>query len=248
MEGNQIDVAAIPQTALKVLTSPAAFFREMPKTGGFLAPLAFMVVMGVAGGLVQAVLSLLHLHPGAGVAAGLVSVIVLPILIVIFGFLGAGIAFVVWKMMGSQESFEAAFRCVAYMAALAPVNAVLGIFPFAGAVLAPVLATVFLVTASVEAHRIASRKAWLVFGIMGALFILMGVGAQIAARRLGREAAKFQGQAEAMSKAMEKQASASQKAAEEFAKAMQKQAEQAQKAAEEMQKRMQKEAPSQPPE
>jgi len=45
MDGKSIDFAAIPQTAVKVLTSPSEFFRQMPKTGGFVEPLVFMIAI-----------------------------------------------------------------------------------------------------------------------------------------------------------------------------------------------------------
>ena len=50
---NIINLTEIRDTAIKVLTSPSEFFREMPKTGGFVEPLIFMVVMGIIGGLLN---------------------------------------------------------------------------------------------------------------------------------------------------------------------------------------------------
>ena len=56
MEKKSIDFAAIPQTALKVLTSPVSFFREMAKTGGFVEPLVFLVAHAVVTAIVDGVL------------------------------------------------------------------------------------------------------------------------------------------------------------------------------------------------
>jgi type VI protein secretion system component VasK len=131
--------------------------------------------------------------------------------------------------MGSQESFETAYRCVAYISVLTPITMVLGIIPYIGGAIGFVLTTYFLVIASVEAHNIPSQKAWLVFGIIGAIFILLSISGQIAARKFAREATRFQKEMEEASKAMQKQA-----------EEIQKQAEEAQKAAEELQKQMQK--------
>jgi hypothetical protein len=217
MEGTKIDFAAIPQTARKVLTSPSEFFKEMPKSGGFVEPLVFLIAMGVAAGLLQSILSVLRLQVGAGMAMGLGSVIILPILIGVFGFVG--------KLTGSQESYETAYRCGAYIGVLTPLSVLLHLIPYLGAVVSILLMTFFLVTASVAVHDIPSRKAWLVFGIIGGLLAFFSVSAEFAARRIGREAAEYQKKAEEAVKTMEKQT-----------EQLQKQAEEAQKALEQMQK------------
>ena len=236
MEGKGFDFAAIPQTAVKVLTSPAEFFKGMPKTGGFVEPLVFMIVMGVVGGLLQSILSLLRFRAAVGMMMGVGSVIVLPILIAIFGFVGAAILYVIWKLIGSQESYETAYRCGAYIGVLTPISVLLNLLPIVGGVVNILLMTFFLVTASVAVHNIPSRKAWMVFGIIGGLLILFSVSAEFAARRIGREAAKFQKEAEEAAKAMQKQteqfqkqAEQIQKSAEQTSKAMEKQAEEASK-------------------
>lgn len=196
MEAKGFDFAAMPQTAIKVLSSPSAFFREMPKTGGYVEPLIFMVIMGVIGGLIQAVFSLIGLSLVAGMAMGVASVVLLPIMIAVFGFVGAAIVFGIWKIMGSQESYETAYRCIAYMSALTPITTVIGIIPYIGSAIGIVIMTYFIVIASVEVHKIPSQKAWLVFGILGAIFIVLSLSAQFAARRLTGEAVKIQKQME----------------------------------------------------
>ncbi len=183
MEEQGLNIGTIPQTAIRYITSPAAFYREMPKTGGFLAPLVFLVVMGVIGGLIQAVASLLHLHPAAGFMAGLGSIIFVPIMVAIFSFISAAILFVIWKLMGSQESYETAYRCGAYAAAFTPITMILGLIPYAGSAINLVIMTYLLVMASVEVHSLAANKAWTVFGIIGAILILLSISGQMAARK-----------------------------------------------------------------
>ncbi len=224
MEANKIDFAAIPQTAIRVITQPAVFFREMPKTGGLVEPLVFMVVMGVVsgliGGLLTAVFSMLGLHLGAGMVTGFMAIFMMPFFYAIFsaigGFIAAAILFVIWKIMGSNEEYETAYRCTAYMAAVSPITTVLQMIPYIGVVLAIVISLYYLVNASVETHGIPSRKAWTVFGVLAAIFIIIGVSGQIAARR-------------AMSNM------------EEMTENWKKTSEQMQKSAEDMQKQMQKE-------
>lgn len=209
MEGKGINFAAFPQTAIKVLTSPAAFFREMPKTGGFVEPLIFMIVMGVISGLIQAIFSLFGLNIAGGIAMGMAAIIMMPIFIAIFGFVGAAILFVIWKLMGSQESYETAYRCGAYISAFAPIAAILSIIPYLGGVAGIVAYTFFLVAASIEVHKIPSQKAWLVFGIIGAILILLSITGQMAAK-------KFAGEMAGKTKEMEKAAKEMEKAAKKM--------------------------------
>jgi hypothetical protein len=221
MDAKSIDFAAIPHTALKVVTSPAAFFREMPKTGGFVEPLVFMVIMsvisGVLGGLLHALTNILGLHLYAGVAMGFLSIVMMPVLAAIgsaiFGFIAAGILFVIWKLMGSNEDYETAYRCTAYLAAVTPITTFLGIIPYVGGALGLVVMLYYLVTASVATQSIPSRKAWMVFGIITAVFVVLSVSAQIAARRFERNMEQASESWKDASKEM-------QKAAEEMQKRM----------------------------
>ncbi len=218
MESKSIDFAAIPQTALKVLTNPAAFFREMPKTGGFVEPLIFMVAMGLVGGVLQTLFSILRFSMLGGMAMGLASIIVTPVVVGIFGFIAAGIVFVIWKILGSSEEYEAAYRCIAYISALAPITTLLGLIPYVGVAVGLVLTTYYLVVASVEVHGIPSQKAWVVFGVLAGILIIISISGQIAARRVASNM-------------------------EQFTESMKNAAEQAKKTAEEMQRQMQKQMP-----
>lgn len=244
METKSIDLASIQKTAMRVLTSPSAFFREMPKTGGFVEPLIFMVIMGIISGLIQTIFSLISLNIAGGMAMGVASIILVPIFVVIGGFIGAAILFVIWKLLGSKESYETAYRCGAYISVLMPIITVLGIIPYLGSAVAIALYVYFLVIASVEVHKIPSQKAWLVFGIIGVILIILNISAQMSARKLSKEAGKFQEKMEETSKAMKKQVEQMQKQTEDIQKQaeeiMQKQAEEAKKAVEEMQKQLEK--------
>jgi hypothetical protein len=205
METKGVDLKSIKQKALSVLLSPSVFFREMPRTGGYVEPLIFMVAMGVVAGLIESLFAAFGLHEGAGLAMGLASIILLPVFIAISGFIGAAVLFVIWKLMGSPESYETAYRCGAYTAALTPITIILGLIPYFGGVAGIALATFYIVSASVEVHRIPSRKAWLVFGIIGAVLAIMNVTAQYSLRQSAREVAKFQTEMEKASKAVQKQ-------------------------------------------
>jgi hypothetical protein len=236
MEQKGFDFAAIPQTAIRIITQPAAFFREMPKTGGFVEPLIFMVVIGVVSGIIQAVLGLLHLNMVSGAMAGITAIIMMPVAILIGGFIGAAIAFVVWKLMGSVENYETAYRCCAYASAISPVTTLLGIIPYLGSIIGILIGTYYIVMASVEVHRIPAKKAWTVFGIIAAVLILLSLSGQFAARKIAGDAERFKKEMEEASREIQKSADQSRKAAEEMGGASQKQTEEMQK---EAQKEMQ---------
>ena len=237
MGTESINLTSIQKTAMSVLTSPSSFFREMPKTGGFVEPLIFMVIMGVISGLIQTIFSIISLNVAGGMAMGVASIILVPIFAAIFGFVGAAILFIIWKLLGSQESYETAYRCGAYISVLMPIITVLGIIPYLGSAVGIALYVYFLVIASVEVHKIPSQKAWLVFGIIGAILIILSISGQITARKYSREAGKLRERMEETSKAMKKQVEQMQKQTED----VQKQAEEMQKQAEEMQKKLEKE-------
>lgn len=199
-----IDFAAVPATAIKVVTSPGAFFREMPKTGGFGEPLVFMIVMGVVAGLVQAILSIIGLNVGMGIGMAIATLIIFPVVIAIFGFIGAAIAFVIWKLMGSQEPYETAYRCVAYITALWPITTILGTIPYVGMLLAVVLVVYFYATASIETHKIAAQTAWIVSGVIGLILIAMAISADMTSRAMKANMLKYQQQMEEMQRQMPK--------------------------------------------
>jgi len=244
MEKEGFDLKEIGETAIKVLTSPQTFFREMAKRGGYVKPLIFMVVMGVVGGLIQSIFNIIGLRVATGLAMGVASIILVPIVIAIFGFVGAAILYLIWKLMGSQEEYETAYRCAAYISALTPITCVLGIVPYIGGAVGVALAMYLTIIASIEVHRIPSQKAWLVFGIIGAILILLTITGEISSRRMVREAGKFQKQMEKTTKEMQKQVEGAtkemQRATEEATKEMQKATEEATKALEELQKQQEK--------
>jgi hypothetical protein len=102
--------AKILETAKSVILNPVGFYRNMPKSGGLAEPLIFVVVLAVAAGLIQAVLGLFHLRVVASALVAIGSIVLVPVFAVIGSFIGAAILFVIWKLMGSKESFETAYR------------------------------------------------------------------------------------------------------------------------------------------
>lgn len=217
-------------TVKQVIVNPAGFYRNMPKTGGFGAPLVFAVVLGLVSGIIQAVLGLVHLSP-----LGLSAIIMMPIGVLIGGFIGAAIMFVIWKLMGSTESYETAYRCGAYSMAVHPITVVAGVIPVVGGLVGLAWMLYLLVMASVEVHKIPAKKAWLVFGIITAVLALLSFSAQAGARKMNRAMSDYQKEMGQMGIPTDKDMTPEEagKAAAAMMKAMQ---EQAQKQAQEQQK------------
>jgi hypothetical protein len=239
MEPKDIDFAAMPQKAISVVTKPAEFFQAMPKTGGFLEPLVFAVIMGLITGIIQAILNVIGLVPGAGygggVMAGFGAIIFMPIAAAIGSFIGAAILFVIWKLMGSEENYETAYRCGAYLMAVAPITAIIGVIPYAGGIITMAIYVYFLVTASIHVHHIPSQKAWMVFGIIGVIFAILGIVAENKARNMASELGKWRQmgkEVEKSAKDMEKSTDEMRRQAEDMAKQAKAQADEAQKQAE----------------
>lgn len=182
--GKAFDLVRIAKTAIRVITSPTLFFKEMPRTGGFIEPLVFMVVMGFIGGLIQAVFGIAGLQQVNLEMDAISFIMMLTILIVVSGFVAAAIYFIIWKLMGSQESFETAYRCNAYISALIPITAVLSPFSYVNQIVSVFLITLFLVIASVQVHNQPVKKAWLVFGILGLIFMVASIASESALRHL----------------------------------------------------------------
>jgi hypothetical protein len=183
----QDQLKGIVPTAMEVITNPKEFFSRMPKTGGFVPPLVFMVALGLVSGLITAVLSLMGLGLAGAAMSGLAAIILIPIVVAIFGFVGAAILFVIWKIMGSQETFETAYRGMAYTAAIMPITTVLNYVPYIGSIIGLVWMTYLLVVISTEVHAIRQKTALIGFGAICAVFALLSISAETAGRRMAKE-------------------------------------------------------------
>ncbi len=186
------NISNIFNTAVKVITNPADFYGGMPKAGGFVDPLIFMVVMGVITGVVNAVLSLVGIGFAKSFFMALASIVWIPIMAAVFSFIMAAILFVLWKIMGSRESYETAYRCGAYAGAIAPITAVLNLVPYIGPIIGLVWSMFLMVVASREVHKINPKTAWIVFGVIFAFLALTSTCSQFAAKKVQREMGDWQ--------------------------------------------------------
>lgn len=188
----------ILNTAVRVITNPVGFYREMPKTGGFPEPLIFAVILGLISGLLTAILSIFSLGAAASFLMGIAFIIIYPIMIAIFGFVGAAILFIIWRIIGSKESFETAYRCWAYSMAILPITTLLGIIPYLGTIIGLAWGFYLIVVASTEAHKIPQKTAYIVFGVICALMVIMSTCSQYAGRKFQEGMEEFGSQMEDM--------------------------------------------------
>ena len=105
--------------------------------------------------------------------------------------------------MGSQENYETAYRCAAYSSGIIPVTSVLGFIPYLGSVAGLLWGFYLIITASIEVHKIKSSLAWTVWGIIAALFIMLSLSAQYAARKFSGEWMEKAKEAEQAAKKMQ---------------------------------------------
>ena len=186
---------SLPDTVRMVLLQPATFFRTMPKTGGFLSPLIFLLVMTVIASVISMLAAMISVDEVIG--AALFGILLALILLVIGAFIASAVLCAIWMMMGSKEKFEAAFRVVCYSSTILPIAAVLDILPYAGTAVWVAWGTWLIVLASVHTHGLAPRRAATVFGCIGAVFLLGAFGVQYAGqqsmKRLEQIQSEFEG-------------------------------------------------------
>jgi len=183
-KASAIDLSTIPGTMIQVITSPVSFYQGMAKKGGLIEPIIFLVAMAVLTAVVITLLGLVGFGPVGMMAMGLSGIILIPIFAVIGSFIGAAILFVIWKIIGSSEDYETAYRTTAYTYAYAPVAAVVSGIPYLGGLISTLWPMVLLALASIHVHGRSPAVSWGVFGILGLLLALMGLSAEHAGRQM----------------------------------------------------------------
>ncbi|RUM93564.1 MAG: hypothetical protein DSZ28_07820 [Thiothrix sp.] len=179
--------SSIINDAIQVITHPVRFYRQMEKSGGFATPIIFVIVMSITTGLIVAILSFFGTGISAGITIGLMAIVMIPILALIGSFIGAAILFVIWKLLGSEESFETTYRCVAYSMAIIPFTALLGLIPYLGSIIKIAWSTFLIYVASIKVHNIRSGSAMTVFGVLGVIMLVMTLSGERATRSLSAQ-------------------------------------------------------------
>ena len=169
---NQAKLNTIISDALKIIRTPVEFYQTMSKSGGFTDPLIFVLVMALITGFETAIISLFGFGE-IGVIFGFGAIIILPIFAIIGSFIGAAIIFVIWRLMGSSEDYETAFRCNAYMAAIYPITTLIELIPYIGIIVSLVWLMYLIVIASIKVQQLNPKTTYIVFGILTAIITLI---------------------------------------------------------------------------
>jgi hypothetical protein len=96
----------------KVITTPGDFFKEMPTSGGYEAPLKFAVVNYIIAGIGLTLISL---------GSAFFMIVAMPVFGIIGLFISGAILYVCFKIVGGSGSYEGTVRMLSYTSA---VNAV----------------------------------------------------------------------------------------------------------------------------
>ena len=186
MGAKKSSFAAIPRIAMRLLISPAESFRKMPKRGGFLEPLVFVVVTGFTASVIHAIWSFLGFGYGGQAQSGwawiLLSIFFIPIILATCSIITAAIFLLIWNLMGSKQNYEVSFRCIAYLMALAPLIATIEIIPYAGMLLSFAIVTFYIIVVSKEVHGISVLKTLLIFGIIGLTITMLSLYSEYSER------------------------------------------------------------------
>ncbi len=134
-QNNGFSFSTVIEDAMSVILNPSGFYREMQKTGGYVEPLIYVAVMGAIAGIIAAVISIFGGGLRFGAGAGFAAIIFLPIAAIISSFVSGAIMFVIWKLMGSTQSFHTSWRCVAYSMAVFPLMMLLQWIPYLGSII-----------------------------------------------------------------------------------------------------------------
>lgn len=195
------------ENALKVIKTPIGFYRQMPKEGGLTEPALFLAAMTFVGFLIMLIGKALILR-STDVTGGIIMLIVIPTIIIALSFVVAVILLAIWKILGSEENYETAYRSMAYTYAVLPISSLLVFIPVIGAMIGTVWIAYLLIVASVHVHRIKPSLAWLVWGLITLLFIGVNfsfdLGSRSAADKLTKKGYEIEQMKEEIRKEVEK--------------------------------------------
>lgn len=167
-------------TAKRVITAPSEFFKQMQKSGGYKEPVMFIAAVAICVTLIETVFSLFGFSYRGSFAAALLMVVIFPLV----SFLSAAIMYGIWKLMGSKESYETAYRCCAYSSAIYPIMTIISLLPYINHIISAVWTVTLAVIISVTVHAIPMKKALIVFGCLCAVMAVFGIRAEKAARSM----------------------------------------------------------------
>jgi len=183
-------------------TSPNAIYDNFEKTGGYLEPVVYIVLMNVFGSIIISLLSfVMPFSIGFSfffIPFGIIS-----------SFITAAILHFIWVFLGSKETYETSFRCIASIAPLIPISCIVYIIPFIGKWIAvlvfPFIFYYFIILASVNIHNLDQEKAQKVFLILILIWTFFSFVGNVKWAIHERKIKKMQKEAEQRMKEYQKQ-------------------------------------------
>jgi hypothetical protein len=163
--------------AAALVKDPGGFFSGMDKTSGYVTPMLYALAWLFLS-MAVTIFSSTVLGKSQPMPAGGVMVLL----------------FLLWRLMGSHETYQTAFRCWAFLTPLSVASALLSPVPYL-----PLLVFAYgvylLVVASQKAHGLPAVRSWVVWGLLGGAFLLFVFMATLAGRALQRSGFTFEPQA-----------------------------------------------------
>ncbi|PLW70577.1 YIP1 family protein [Pseudohalioglobus lutimaris] len=185
-------LGTVVEDARRVCTDPSGFYSDMAKSGGYAEPAIFVAVMAAILGLLMTIFAMFGAGHLGAMAISVASIIIMPIFAVIGSFIAALVMFVIWKLMGSSQSYETAYRCIAYATAIYPIMGLLNIVPYVGTVIGVLWGVYLMYTASIKVHEIKAETARIVMGILAALMVFSQISGEIASRKIAAKAQQLE--------------------------------------------------------
>ncbi len=157
---------------IDVVVRPGKFYSSMSRRGGFGEPIKFFLVFSSIGLMINII--------GTSLIYGNLSLSYVPVLfftleaaLFVGSFVAAMILHIVWKALGSKESYETSYRVFAYSAAISPFTSVIAFIPNVGIAISMVWVFILLIIASSKVHEIKQSLALAVWGLVGAFMIVL---------------------------------------------------------------------------
>ncbi|OQY19597.1 MAG: hypothetical protein B6I36_03720 [Desulfobacteraceae bacterium 4572_35.1] len=168
----------------QILLNPTTIFRNMERQGGYTDPLLFMTTIGLIAGILRVLVTFCYMANGVkiGLFSALSAIIVMPIIVVVIGYIGAFLLSVIMRVIGGDDNLETALRVTSYLAIISPIAVIVLPIPYVGNLLIFGILTYLLVAAAIEVYQLSSNTAWLVFGISIGSLALLSLGSEIVTR------------------------------------------------------------------
>lgn len=164
---------ALVETIRLLITAPKDAFSRLCQDGDLTSPILYAVIVGVVGQLfvlfwqmiVGSPLEYLGTPEGLAIAGGvglfqaIFTLIVTPIIVVIFLFIAAGIYHLVLHLLGGLDSSPMGFEGTLKVTAYAGTAGLANVIPLLGWLVALVGSIILMVIGLTEAHRTDQTKA-----------------------------------------------------------------------------------------